>query len=362
MCETREPIRTNTGYERVLSSMCTYPHPVAVQAHIENIHTNLGDPNLFPEIAALERRAVAILGGFLGDPNATGYITSGGTESNIQAVRASKALAGVREPNVVVPASAHQSFEKARDLTGVELRYARLDEHYIVDVTELDELVDENTVCIVGIAGSTALGTIDPIPALAQIARENDSFLHVDAAFGGFVIPFLDKTYPFDFSVKGVRSMAIDPHKMGMSTIPSGGLLFKNPADFEALSTNTFYSVERSITGTRSGAPVAATLAVLEHLGFDGYRNIVHECMRLTTLCVEQAAEFGVYPVIPPIMNIIAFRVPDVQRTVLQLTALGWRISVMGGALRIIIMPHVNEGTIMEFTEDLKETVRNAQH
>jgi tyrosine decarboxylase / aspartate 1-decarboxylase len=342
--------------------MCTYPHPVAVRAHMENIHTNLGDPNLFPEIAALERRAVAILGGFLGDAGATGYISSGGTESNIQAVRASKILADVRDPNIVVPASAHQSFEKARDLTGVELRYARLDEHYVVDVNALDELVDENTVCVVGIAGSTSLGTIDPIPVLAQIARENNSFLHVDAAFGGFVIPFLDKTYPFDFSVNGVRSIAVDPHKMGMSTIPSGGLLFNNSADFDALSTNTFYSVERSITGTRSGAPVAATLAVLERLGFDGYQSLVRECMRLTTLCVEQAAEFGIYPVIPPVMNILAFKVPDVQRAVLRLTALGWRISVMGGALRIVIMPHINEKTIMEFTEDLKKIVKNPQH
>jgi tyrosine decarboxylase/aspartate 1-decarboxylase len=362
MYEIRELTRANRGYDRVLSSMCTYPHPVAVRAHIENIHTNLGDPNLFPELAALERRAVAILGGFLGDAGATGYISSGGTESNIQAVRASKILADVQDPNIVVPASAHQSFEKARDLTGVELRYARLDEHHVVDVNALDELVDENTVCVVGIAGSTALGTIDPIPVLAQIARENNSFLHVDAAFGGFVIPFLDKTYPFDFSVNGVRSIAIDPHKMGMSTIPSGGLLFKNSADFDALSTNTFYSVERSITGTRSGAPVAATLAVLERLGFDGYRSLVRECMRLTTLCVERAAEFGVYPVIPPVMNILAFRVPDVQRAVLRLTALGWRISVMGGALRIVIMPHINEKTIMEFTEDLKETVKNPLH
>lgn len=352
-------IRANKGYERVLSSMCTYPHPVAVRAHIENIHTNAGDPNLFPEIAALERRAVAILGGFLGDAGAAGYITSGGTESNIQAVRASKILAGVREPNMVVPASAHQSFEKARDLTGVELRHARLDEHYVVDVNALDELVDENTVCVVGIAGSTAVGAIDPIPALAQIARENNSFLHVDAAFGGFVIPFLDKAYPFDFSIEGVRSIATDPHKMGMSTIPSGGLLFKHSADFEALSTNTFYSVERSITGTRSGAPVAATLAVLEYLGFDGYRDLVRECMRLTTLCVERASEFGVYPVIPPVMNIIAFKVPAVQRTVLRLTALGWRVSVMGGTLRIVIMPHVSEAMIMEFTEDLKEIVKS---
>ena len=358
MYEVNELWHVNGGYDRVLSSMCTYPHPVAVRAHIEHIHTNLGDPNLFPGIAVFERRAITIMGGLLSAANAVGYITSGGTESNIQAVRASKLLSSTRKPNIIVPESAHQSLEKARDFTGVEVRQARLDDRYAVDVSAVEELVDENTICIVGIAGTTALGVIDPIPALAQVALENDAFLHVDAAFGGFVIPFLEKKYPFDFAVEGVRSIAIDPHKMGMSTIPSGGLLFKSSADFDALSTNTFYSVERSMTGTRSGASVAATLAVLEHLGVQGYQNVVRKCMRLTNLCVEEAAEFGVCPVIPPVMNIVAFKVPRLQQLALRLTACGWRISVMGGALRIVVMPHINETTILEFISDLKNLVK----
>src|SRR5450756_2423540 len=98
MHEANELKRTNRGYDRVLSSMCTYPHPVAVRAHMKYIHTNLGDPNLFPEIAAFERRAISILGGFLGAADAVGYITSGGTESNIQAVRASEIISSTRQP------------------------------------------------------------------------------------------------------------------------------------------------------------------------------------------------------------------------------------------------------------------------
>jgi tyrosine decarboxylase/aspartate 1-decarboxylase len=362
MYDTKELSRLNRRYERVLSSMCTYPHPAAIQAHVDYIHTNLGDPNLFPEVAALERRAIAILGSLLGAADAVGYISSGGTESNIQAVRASKLLCSARRPNVVLPESAHQSFEKARDFTGVEVRQARLDGRYAVDVSSVEELVDENTACIVGIAGSTALGVVDPIPALARIARENNIFLHVDAAFGGFVLPFLEKKYRFDFRVEGVRSITVDPHKMGMSTIPSGGLLFKEPTDFDALSTNTFYSVERSMTGTRGGASIAATLAVLEYLGFEGYRNVVRECMRLTKLCVERVAEFGIHPVVAPVMNIVAFKLPNLQRTVLRLTARGWRVSAMGGALRLVIMPHIDEVTILQFCDDLEGVVKTDYH
>ncbi len=351
-------MNSTRGYKRVLSSMCTYPHPVAVQAHVQYIHTNLGDPNLFPEVATFERQAVTILGSFLGDSDAVGYITSGGTESNIQAIRASKMLCDVDVPNIVVPASAHQSFEKARDLTGVEVRKAHLDDRYAVDVNAVDSLVDEDTVCIVGIAGTTSLGIVDPIPVLARIARQNDTFLHIDAAFGGLVIPFLQQPPPFDFRVDGVRSIGVDPHKMGMSTIPSGGLLFKQRDEFDVLSTNTFYSVERSITGTRSGAAVAATLAVLRHLGFSGYRDIVGECMRVTRLCVERAAEFDLYPLVDPVMNIVAFAVPDLQKIVLRLNAQGWRVSTLQGALRLVIMPHIDEATMIAFMQDLKSALK----
>ncbi|MGZ4901904.1 MAG: tyrosine decarboxylase MfnA [Halobacteriota archaeon] len=351
-------MNTARGYERVFSSMCTYPHPVAVQAHMQYIHANLGDPHLFPDVASFERQAIKILGSFLGARSAVGYITSGGTESNIQAIRASKILYGVDTPNIVVPASVHQSFEKARDLTGVEVRKARLDDKYAVDTNAVEALVDENTACIVGIAGTTSLGVIDPIPALAKIARQNDTFLHIDAAFGGFVIPFLEQQHLFDFRVDGVRSIGIDPHKMGMSTIPSGGLLFKLRDDFDVLSTNTFYSVERSITGTRSGATVAATLAVLRHLGSAGYREIVSECMRLTHLCVERAADLGLDPVIDPVMNIVAFRLSDLQKVVLRLNARGWRVSIMEGGLRLVIMPHIDETTMTMFMLDLENALK----
>ena len=247
----------NGDYRRVFSSMWTYPHPVAVRAHVDYLHTNLGDPNLFPELAAFERRAITILGSLLGSAEAVGYITTGGTESNIQAIRASKIIYGKDKPNIIVPASAHQSFNKASDFIGVELRKAQLNDDYSVDVSSVEGLIDDNTTCLVGIAGTTSLGVIDPISSLAKLARRNDIFLHVDAAFGGLVIPFLKKHHKFDFNVDGVRSLTVDPHKMGMSTIPSGGLLFRYEDDFEALSTNTFYSVERSMTGTRSGASVA---------------------------------------------------------------------------------------------------------
>ncbi|MDL5501978.1 MAG: pyridoxal-dependent decarboxylase, partial [Candidatus Methanoperedens sp.] len=143
---------------------------------------------------------------------------------------------------------------------------ASLDPEFKVDMDSVAGLVDNNTIALVGIAGSTEFGQIDPIDRLARLALSDDLFLHVDAAFGGYVIPFLGKKYDFDFSVQGVTSITADPHKMGMSTIPAGGLLFREEACLLPLEIDTPYLTIRkqhSLVGTRSGAAVAAAYAVM---------------------------------------------------------------------------------------------------
>ena len=79
-------------HDYILSSMCTIPHSVAVRAHCMFMETNLGDPGLFPGTMALEQLLVRRFGDLFHCPGAGGYATSGGTESNIQALRLAKAL------------------------------------------------------------------------------------------------------------------------------------------------------------------------------------------------------------------------------------------------------------------------------
>ena len=124
--------------------------------------------------------------------------------------------------------------------------------------TQQRRLVDKNTICMVGVAGTTEYGMVDPIADLAKIACQHDLFLHVDAAFGGMVIPFLDKPIPFDFALPGVTTIAVDPHKMGMSTIPAGCLLTREPDMLDALNIDTPYlTVKKEVHARRhpSGSP-----------------------------------------------------------------------------------------------------------
>jgi len=340
-------------HSRILSSMCTVPHEVAIRAHTMFMETNLGDPGLFPGTAAIESLLVERLGDLFHHREAGGYATTGGTESNIQALRIAKARSHADRPNVVVPASAHFSFRKACDMLGIEMRSIPLDGNYRMGVQAASDAIDKSTVCLVGIAGSTEYGMIDPIADLARIADEKGIFFHVDAAFGGMVIPFLDTPVPFDFALPGVSSIAVDPHKMGMGTIPAGCLLVRDPHDLERLNIETPYlSVKKefTLTGTRSGGSVAAAFAVLEYLGRDGMKAIVDGCMKNTRRLITGMETWGFPRAITPDVNVATF-VADRD----QVPA-GWCVSwTRQGHLRIVCMPHVSADSIEAFLQETGE-------
>ncbi|WMW26377.1 tyrosine decarboxylase MfnA [Methanolobus sediminis] len=364
-------------YERVLSSMCTYPHKIAIEAHMQFIESNMGDFGLFRGTYNLEKEILSSIGDLLHKTNAVGYMTTGGTESNIQAIRSMRNLflqspeyqksasngQKCARPNLVVPDSAHFSFDKVSDILDVELRKASLDDELKVSVESVKSLIDENTIGLVAIAGSTEFGQVDPIKTLSDIALEKNIFLHVDAAFGGFVLPFMEKNYEFDFKLPGVTSIAIDPHKMGLSTIPAGVLLFRDSHQLESLKADTPYltvSTQYTLTGTRSGAAVAATYAVMNYLGKAGYRKTVSRCMELTDYLLDKLAEMDIHPLIKPVMNVVALEVPkcDIVRSRLA-KEFNWQVSITQNphGLRLVIMPHVSFEMIDSFVSDLKKVL-----
>jgi tyrosine decarboxylase/aspartate 1-decarboxylase len=347
-CKKQEDL----DHKYILSSMCTIPHPVAVRAHCMFMETNLGDPGLFPGTASLEHLLIERLGTLYHHPVAGGYATSGGTESNIQALRLAKAIhKEIEYPNIVVPESAHFSFKKACDMLDLEIRSVPLGDDYRMSADAAAEQVDRNTVCLIGIAGTTEYGIIDPIASLARIAYQEDIFLHVDAAFGGMVIPFLDDPVPFDFALPGVTTIAVDPHKMGMSTIPAGCLLTREPDMLNALNIDTPYlsvKQEYTLAGTRPGAPVVGALAVLDYLGTEGMKAIVSGCMKNTHRLIEGMETFGFPRAVTPEVNVATFACKGVPKP--------WKVScTRKGHLRIVCMPHVRRENIEAFLNDIGE-------
>ena len=355
--------REDLDYDYILSSMCTVPHSVAVRAHCMFMETNLGDPGLFPGTVSLEKLLVSRFGSLFHTSDAGGYATSGGTESNIQALRLAKALwctkgRGQRDPygqpNIILPESAHFSFKKACDILGLEMRKVPLRKDFRMDADRAAEQIDNNTIALVGIAGTTEYGMIDPIADLAKIAVQHEIFFHVDAAFGGMVIPFLDDPVPFDFALPGVTSIAVDPHKMGMSTIPCGCLITRDKDILNTLNIDTPYLTvkqEYTLGGTRPGAPVAGALAVLDYLGVEGMKAVVSGCMKNTERLIAGMETLGIPRVATPDVNVATFtcdkaRVPG-----------PWKVSwTCRKHLRVVCMPHVHRDRIEAFLKDIGET------
>ena len=342
------------SFDRVLSSMCTPPHPDAREAAERFLATNPGDPATYAGVAELEERAIGLLGEIASLAEPHGYVASGGTEANLQAVRAARNLAA-DDVNVVAPESAHFSFRKAAELLGVELRLVPTVDGR-ADLAALEAAVDAETALVVAVAGTTEYGRVDPIPEIAALAEERDVRMHVDAAWGGFYLPFADREW--SFADARIDTMTIDPHKLGRAAVPAGGFLAREERTLDALAVETPYLESRSqvsLTGTRSGAGVASTVAACEALWPDGYREEYERARANAEWLAEKCAARG-FDVVEPELPIVAADVPEASFDALR--EAGWRISRTGaGELRVVCMPHVTRGVLERFLADLDRHV-----
>jgi tyrosine decarboxylase/aspartate 1-decarboxylase len=366
LAELRKIREQDLNYEdgRILCSMCTAPHPIAKIANQLFLNSNIGDPGLFSGSSKLEKEAIRKLAALLNGKESVGFLVSGGTEANLLALLAARNKANISNPEVVLPESAHFSFTKICNMLGLKAVNASLDNTFRVDPASVEKCLSKNTIAIVGTAGTAELGAVDPIDRLSEIAENHGVYLHVDAAFGGLIIPFLkDIGYDapeFDFRLKGVQSITVDPHKMGMTTIPAGGILFRNGTYLDYIKTETPYLTEPSkytFTGTRPGASAAATWAVFESLGQEGFTKTAKHCLKLTKLLSSRLEALGFKILMQPTLNIIAFRSQNSKLLAEKLQNIGWFVSYVPrlDCIRIVVMPHLKRRHIMAFLNDLSE-------
>ncbi len=366
----------NFSSGKIIGSMCTMPHDFAKIVFNKYIETNIGDPGLFPGTEKIEKECIRILGSLLNNVNAVGNIVSGGTESNILALAHSRNLHDVKHPEVIVSDNIHHSFHKAANLLGLKLIPVSYSE-VRSDSSAIKDKINSNTIMIVGTAGTTDLGLVDPIDELSSICIKNNIDLHVDASFGGFVIPFLHELgydkFEFDFSLDGVTSLTIDPHKMGMAPIPSSCILFRSIDNISNLNENVDYLAggkppRSTILGTSTGASVVSLWAIMRLLGLNGYKKIIQECMNNTEYIYQKLNCMPNIQVIQkPSMNIIGFRCNSKSlNTSNQLDKLlnslrneGWGISKFPTHIRLVMMPHISRGHADDFLLALSNTMKS---
>lgn len=271
-------------------------HELGKAAFFEYFSENaLGAGRAFPSVKKMEDEVVAMaLGLFNAPESARGYMTTGGTESIIQAVQTCRDWSRQRrgQPrhrgNIVAPESVHPAFDKAAKLMDLEVRRAAVGADYRGDVATLEALIDADTILLVGSAPCFPYGVIDPIAEIGALAQRRGIWLHVDACVGGYLAPFakrIGRDIPdFDFSVPAVHSMSADLHKFGFCPKPASTVFYRSAelAKFHHFDVNTWPSgrfVTSTLVGTRPAGGVAGAWATFQYLGVAGYEAIARKLM-----------------------------------------------------------------------------------
>jgi sphinganine-1-phosphate aldolase len=290
---------------------------------------NALNTDAFPSLRRIQSDVVAMTVELLdGGPDAAGFMTTGGTESLLMAVKAARergrAERSVARPNVVLPASAHAAFEKGCHYFGLESRRVDVRTDWRADVDAIADVIDDDTVLVVGSAPQYPQGVIDPIPDIAALAAERRINCHVDACMGGMVLPFLarlgEEIPPWNFSVPGVTSISVDLHKFGYTSKGASVIVHRSR---ELRSHQTFVTSNwlggtygsSGVLGTKGGGAMAAAWAVMNHLGEEGYLRLTEQARRAT---LELAAAIAAHPKLelraPPDATIVAFGAADPGR------------------------------------------------
>src|SRR5919108_695575 len=286
------------------------------------LYENALNPFKFPSLDRMEREVVAMTARLLNAPDdASGSMTSGGTESILQAVRVARDRAkserGVTQPSIVIPYSAHPAFAKGAKYFELEVKHIPLAGDKRADVAAAGKLIDDQTALVVGSAPNYPHGVVDDIPALAKLASDRGVPFHTDACVGGFLLPFMERAGydvpPFDFRVDGVSTMSADVHKYGFCTKGASVVLHRDGShllEYQAFLYKDWpggiYG-SLALAGARPASPVAAAWAVMNFLGFDGYVRLAERTVETARRLRRGFEDAGFRTIGNPVASVMAF-------------------------------------------------------
>lgn len=303
----------------------------------------LGGRRAFPSVKRMEDEVVEMaLGLFNAPDDGQGFMSTGGTESIVQAMQTCRDWTRKqrKQPNlrgnIVTATSVHPGFNKGGRLMDIEVRRAPVAADFRADPAAIEALIDDETIMIVGSAPCFPYGCIDPIAELGALAEQRGLWLHVDACVGGYFAPFakmIGRDIPdFDFSVPGVSSISADLHKFGFAPKPASTVFYRNADkaqhhsfDFADWPNGRFTTP--TIIGTRPAGGVAAAWATFEFLGLEGYKRIARDLMAFVDAYKDGIRDIrGLRILGNPHLSIVAYGSDefDIFRVAEVMQAKGW--------------------------------------
>jgi glutamate decarboxylase len=315
----------------------TWMEPEAELLMAECSPKNMIDKDEYPQTAELEHRCVNILGHLwhAAHEEAVGCSTTGSSEACMLGGmallwrwRARRRAAGrdTARPNLVMGSNVQVCWEKFCRYWDVEPKYVPLERgRYHLGVPEAVALCDENTIGVVAIMGSTMDGSYEPVADLAAALDDlaatpgdPDVPIHVDAASGGFVAPFLQPDTEWDFRLKRVASINASGHKYGLVYPGVGWVIWR---DQDHLPEDLIFKVNYlggemptfALNFSRPGAQVAAQYYNFLRLGFSGYRHVQQTSQDIARYLSGEIAKLGPFELLSDgsDLPVFAFKLRD---------------------------------------------------
>jgi glutamate decarboxylase len=301
--------------ERNLATFVTTWMPPEARAIIaENLHRNFIDHAEYPQTAEIEQRCIRMLADLYHAPGeTTGARTQGSSEAIMLGAlslkwkwRERRAAAGkpMDRPNLVFGGDVHVVWEKFCRYFDVEPRIVPLQpDRYTIGPDDVEPHIDENTIGVAAVLGTTFTGHADDIVGINNMlvglkVKGLDVPLHVDAASGGFVWPFLYPDTEWDFRLEQVRSINVSGHKFGLVYPGIGWLIFREKSDLaEDLVFYENYLGKTDATFTLNfstgSSMVLAQYFNFVHLGHEGYAFFMNAMQENSNLLATRLKEMG---------------------------------------------------------------------
>lgn len=384
--------------QNLATFVTTWMEPQAVELIKESLEKNIIDKDEYPQSAEIERRCVNILANLwhapapTGGGDAVGCSTTGSSEAAMLAGmalkwrwRARREAAGkdASRPNLVMGANVQVCWEKFARYWDVEARLVPLDGATHLTAAQAVAACDENTIGVVAVLGSTFDGSYEPVAEIAgaldelQTSTGLDVPLHVDAASGGFIAPFLDQDLLWDFSLDRVKSINSSGHKFGLVYPGVGWVLWRSSED---LPSDLIFSVDYlggsmptfALNFSRPAAQVIAQYYTLVRYGFEGFRAIQRRGRDIAVAIADGIAAMGPFTLISrgDELPVLAFKctAPDgwtVYDVSHELRTFGWIVPAYPmpegmadvDVLRVVVRHGFTFDLAEMFLVDLKKSV-----
>ena len=326
LLEVAERMRDNYPYHHPMyaGQMLKPPHPVARLAYMLALWMNPNNHALDGGRAssAMEKEAVANIARMFGWQEHLGHLCGGGTMANMEALWVSKRLAPGKK--VAASTQAHYTHARLSEVLGLPFEAIPCDARARMDVNALEDALKRGNIgTVVATIGTTAAGSVDPLPDILALREKYGFRLHADAAYGGYFVLAenlrSETRAAFDL-IAEVDSIVVDPHKHGLQPYGCGCILFKDPtvgrfykhdSPYTYFSSAELHLGEISLECSRAGAAAVALWATQRLLpmtrGGEFAKGLEHGRQAAVTFFEKLAADARFLTGFPPELDIIIF-------------------------------------------------------